>query len=118
MRSTWPENEVFLVTTVPCCAGERDFHRVIVRLIAIDQHHRPLAVGPLDGVGGDQHISGSVAHVARGFELLVRRVDGLHPFFRDDLRREILRRITHHFVVRVDPQEISEAAAVLPGYGM
>ena len=53
-------------------SGEYNFHRVVVVLIAIDQHHGPLPVGPLDGVGCDQHISGGIVDIARSFELLVR----------------------------------------------
>ena len=90
----------------PC--AERDLHRVIVGLIAVDQHHRPLAIRTLHSVSGDQNVSRGIIDVTRGFELLVWRVDGLHPFFRDQLRGNILRRITHHFVVLIDQQKVSK----------
>ena len=111
MRSTWPAKWRSCLR----CSRECDFHGVVVELVAIDQHHRPLTVRALDCVGRDHHISGGIVDVACSFELLVRGVDGLHPLFRDDLRRQILRRIAEHFIVLVDPQEIPEAAPFLSG---
>ena len=43
---------------------EDNFHCVIVGLVAVHQHHRPLAIGALDRIRRDQHIACRVGDVA------------------------------------------------------
>ena len=50
---------------------ERQLHRVIVELVAVDQHHRPLTIRTL-----------AASAVTITFELLVRSVDGLQSFLK------------------------------------
>ena len=86
---------------------------MVVGLVAIHEHHRPLAIGALDGVSRDQHISSGIVDIARGLELLVWCVDRLHPFFGDDQRRHILRRIADYLVALVDQKK--RISAVVDG---
>jgi hypothetical protein len=73
--------------TVVFAAGECDFHGVVVELVAVYDHYRPLSIGPLDSVCGDENVAGSIVDVARGLKLFVGRVDGLYPLFGNDLCR-------------------------------
>ena len=50
--------------SLPVAGVEHDLNGVIVGLIAIDQHHRPLTIRPLNRVGCHQHIAGGVDQVA------------------------------------------------------
>jgi len=64
---------------------ENHLHRVFVVLVAVDQHHGPVSIWPLDRIGRDQQRSRSVGYVAGNFKKLVRSIDGLDPFLRDHL---------------------------------
>ena len=69
------------------CRGIRESqsNSMIIVLIFIDQHQRPLPVRPLNRVGGNQEIALFVFDIARRLEQLVRRVHRLDPLFRDYL---------------------------------
>jgi hypothetical protein len=43
---------------------EQDFHFVRGFLVAIDEHHGPLAIGPLDRVGSDHRMADAIADIA------------------------------------------------------
>ena len=86
--------------------GERDLHGMVVILVLVDQHHRPLSIGPFDGICGHQDVAVLVLHVARDPEELVNGIDGLHPLLGDHLRRQVLRRVVSNAIVFVDREEI------------
>ena len=90
--------------------AERHFHGMVVIVILVHQHHGPLPVGPLQGISRHQRVSVFILHVARDFEELVDGIHRLHPFLRDHLRREILRRIVLDVAVVVHRQEAASAA--------
>src|SRR5258708_35402673 len=64
MRSTRPEK---WRPRLVCGSLKTTFHRVIVVLIPINQHHGPPSVRTLDCICRDQQRSRSIGHVARNF---------------------------------------------------
>ena len=88
-----------------CAIIEKNLHRVLVVLIAVDQHHRPLSVRTLDRIGCDQQGPGSVGHITRNFEEFVRGIHGLHPLLGDHLGSHVLRRIADQLIVFVDQEQ-------------
>src|SRR5260370_18675143 len=89
---------------------ENHFHRVIVVLIPINQHHGPQSVRALDCIRRDQQRSRSIGHVARNFEKFVGSIDRLDPLLGNYLGCQILRRIALQVIVFIE----HENAVIVP----
>src|SRR5690348_9303329 len=87
-----------------------DLYWMIIQLIAVDEQQCPLTIRPLNRIGSHQNIPCRINKVTLRFKLLVRRIDWLHPFLGDELCGNVLRWITYHLIVLVDPEKIAEAA--------
>ncbi len=84
---------------------ETHLHRMVMVSIFVDQHDGPLPIGTLHRIRRHERIPVAILYVARALEQLVYRIHRLHPFFCDDFRRKILRRIVKHAPISVHRQK-------------
>jgi hypothetical protein len=83
----------------PILKGNPDLARTA--LVAVYQHHRPFAVGPMQGIGGYESVPSIILDVACGWKDGVDLVAGLHPFACDELAGKELRKRLKDFIVAV-----------------
>src|SRR5579864_3333779 len=84
-------------------------------MIFVDEHDGPLAIGTMQGVGGDQRVSLGILYVAgRKIETMFS-IFGLGPLLRDELRGEELRCGLADLVMFVGHEKVIRAPAIGAG---
>src|SRR5713101_4444783 len=78
--------------------------RVVV--VLVDQHERPLAVGPKHGIGGHQYMTLGIFYITRGREGSVLGTNRLRPLLGEKLRGEKLRGARLDLVILVHHEHV------------
>ena len=73
-------------------------HSVWIRFVAINQHQRPVPIGPIHCIRGDQHIPFSVFYIGGRREHVMHAGAVLHPFQINHVGREIGRSVAFDVV--------------------
>src|SRR5712691_1203398 len=84
----WPDKRTILLGLF---VMKRNADRMMVLVILVDQHERPLSIRPEHGIHRNQNMSLGVLNIARGMEKAMLSILRLRPLLRQHLRRKKLR---------------------------
>src|SRR5208282_5069265 len=94
-------------------SAKRNANTMSVLLIAIDDEQRPLAIGTLQSVGGDQLAASAVVEIGLGRIDLMLSAAGLRPLQVYELRHKELRQRLLNFVVSVNREHAKGARRII-----